>query len=83
VDCANGVGYHSLKSIQEPLQDLLRFEARNTGSGGLNHNCGADYVQKAKSVPHQPYFTHSHPTHTHSPCLGAHHSPVIKTAFFR
>lgn len=52
VDCANGVGGLKLKEMAGDLQALgLRMELINTGTGRLNHLCGADYVQKEQAFP--------------------------------
>lgn len=52
VDCANGVGYHTLLKFIPKLESLgLHVDMRNTGHGKLNFNCGADYVQKEGKFP--------------------------------
>ena len=45
IDCANGVGALALQQMELPWQ------LYNTGEGGLNDQCGADYVQKERAVP--------------------------------
>ena len=45
IDCANGVGALALRQMALPWQ------LYNTGEGGLNDQCGADYVQKERAVP--------------------------------
>jgi len=45
IDCANGVGARALRQMELPWQ------LYNTGEGGLNDQCGADHVQKERSVP--------------------------------
>ncbi len=45
IDCANGVGALALRQMELPWQ------LYNIGEGGLNDNCGADYVQKERAVP--------------------------------
>lgn len=61
VDCANGVGSHALKQLTAALAkvpnggkaaaDSLNLQLINTGEGQLNGECGADYVQKERSLP--------------------------------
>ncbi|GBF88939.1 phosphoacetylglucosamine mutase [Raphidocelis subcapitata] len=52
VDCANGVGGLKLAEMAAPLAALgLRLELVNRGEGRLNHDCGADYVQKEQTFP--------------------------------
>jgi hypothetical protein len=52
VDCANGVGGLKIRDMAPGLAALgLRLELANTGSGRLNHMCGADYVQKEQAFP--------------------------------
>lgn len=57
VDCANGVGSAALQRLTASLQArggaaaALKLKLVNTGEGGLNDNCGADYVQKERSQP--------------------------------
>ncbi|KAI8470507.1 MAG: phosphoacetylglucosamine mutase [Monoraphidium minutum] len=52
VDCANGVGGLKLRDMAPGLAALgLRMELVNTGDGRLNHNCGADHVQKEQAFP--------------------------------
>ena len=51
VDCANGVGAAKLKALAERLSGDLDVSLRSTGDGGLNDDCGADYVQKEKRFP--------------------------------
>jgi phosphoacetylglucosamine mutase len=52
VDCANGVGTHSIAALAPYLADVLPLHARNTNvddMAGLNENCGAEHVQKGRS----------------------------------
>lgn len=58
VDCANGVGYMRLSEMKPYLQTLgIELILYNTGSGAdggnhiLNHECGADYVEKKQTFP--------------------------------
>ena len=51
VDCANGVGAEALKALSERIGAQLSVTLRNTGEGGLNEACGADYVQKERQFP--------------------------------
>jgi len=52
VDCANGVGAIKLVAMQEQLKSLgLELKLYNIGKGRLNHNCGADYVEKEQKFP--------------------------------
>lgn len=52
VDCANGIGARKLTQLVEPLAAAgLRLALRNTGDGRLNHECGADHVQKEQAFP--------------------------------
>ena len=54
MDCANGVGASKLKALQRYLPEL-RMDLRNGGSGPLNGDCGADFVQKGnKGAPCLP-----------------------------
>lgn len=52
VDCANGVGSLRLQELQPELSkmgvDLVLY---NTGGGMLNHECGADFVEKQNTFP--------------------------------
>ena len=52
VDCANGVGAIKLLAMQEQLKSVgLKMKLYNIGEGRLNHNCGADYVEKEQKFP--------------------------------
>lgn len=51
MDCANGVGAEKLKALSERLSGKLEVDLRNTGDGGLNDMCGADWVQKERHFP--------------------------------
>ena len=57
VDCANGVGAPALQRLAAALQRkpspaaALRMRLVNKGGGGLNESCGADFVQKERSLP--------------------------------
>lgn len=52
VDCANGVGACNLELMkQDLLVSGLRLILYNTGNGKLNHECGADYVEKENKFP--------------------------------
>ena len=50
VDCANGVGAHSVSEIAKRIAGQLHIEMRNTDSKGLNDHCGAEHVQKSRSA---------------------------------
>ena len=49
VDCANGVGAAAAVDCLRGLG--LEERLFNTGDGGLNDGCGADFVQKEQRVP--------------------------------
>ncbi|RHY68116.1 hypothetical protein DYB34_007664 [Aphanomyces astaci] len=52
VDCAHGVGAPQLSKLAKELGDLLHVEIRNTPADGqLNHECGAEHVQKGRAPP--------------------------------
>jgi phosphoacetylglucosamine mutase len=52
VDCAHGVGAIQLGKLAKELGESLHLEIINTPSDGeLNHQCGAEYVQKARQHP--------------------------------
>lgn len=54
IDCANGVGAPIAKKLAEYLGETLPFVLYNTDTttpGGLNHNCGADYVKTTQKPP--------------------------------
>jgi phosphomannomutase len=57
VDCSNGVGARSMEALKKKLAGIpgvsVPIELRNTGTGRgrLNHNAGAEHVQKTRSVP--------------------------------
>eukprot|EP00178_Gracilaria_changii_P023478 TRINITY_DN7101_c0_g1_i1.p1 TRINITY_DN7101_c0_g1~~TRINITY_DN7101_c0_g1_i1.p1 ORF type:complete len:545 (-),score=75.17 TRINITY_DN7101_c0_g1_i1:2965-4599(-) len=49
VDCANGVGASAVKGVKGLLPNLVAVN--KPGDGPLNHECGADFVQKRRSPP--------------------------------
>lgn len=53
VDCANGIGARRLSALQQQLAShgALTLQLHNTGEGKLNHQVGADYVQKEQTFP--------------------------------
>ncbi|KAG9398357.1 Phosphoglucomutase-3 [Aphanomyces cochlioides] len=52
VDCAHGVGALQLTKLAKELGDLLHIEIRNAPADGiLNHECGAEHVQKGRKHP--------------------------------
>jgi phosphoacetylglucosamine mutase len=56
LDCADGVGALCMSEFSSRLRDFLPVEMRNTtgleGDGlGLNNKCGAEHVQKNKTLP--------------------------------
>ncbi|KAL5254293.1 hypothetical protein ACHWQZ_G013918 [Mnemiopsis leidyi] len=52
VDCANGVGAKSLRSLAPLLSDYIDLVICNDGSNGkLNENCGADFVKLMQNAP--------------------------------
>lgn len=52
VDCANGVGSIKLRQLATALESTgISLELFNTGEGMLNHECGADYVEKTRNFP--------------------------------
>ncbi|TMW57920.1 hypothetical protein Poli38472_013394 [Pythium oligandrum] len=52
VDCAHGVGAPQLAKVAKELGESLHLEIVNTPSDGeLNHECGAEHVQKARKPP--------------------------------
>lgn len=52
VDCAHGVGALQLAKLAKELGESLHLEVFNTPSDGeLNHECGAEHVQKARKPP--------------------------------
>ncbi|KXZ56114.1 hypothetical protein GPECTOR_2g997 [Gonium pectorale] len=52
VDCANGVGAVQLQPLVPALAGVgVELRLRNTGGGQLNHQCGADFVQKDRKPP--------------------------------
>jgi len=54
VDCANGVGTISMKKFQPLLSNILSFNLINTNIDNtelLNNECGAEHVQKTKTLP--------------------------------
>ena len=66
VDCANGVGAQKLARLLDAVQSAnapLSLSLRNVsstytnGSGSLNKDVGADYVQKERRVPKHGGFS--------------------------
>ncbi|GLD98356.1 hypothetical protein PINS_up007053 [Pythium insidiosum] len=52
VDCAHGVGAQQLVKLAKELGESLHLEIVNTPTDGeLNHECGAEHVQKARKPP--------------------------------
>lgn len=52
VDCAHGVGALQLAKLAKELGESLHVEIVNTPSDGeLNHECGAEHVEKARKPP--------------------------------
>lgn len=54
IDCANGVGARKLSVLWSSLKAIyptLQIITYNTGKGRLNHECGADYVEKNQVYP--------------------------------
>ena len=52
VDCANGVGSLRLRELQPEFSQMgLELVLYNTGNGVLNHECGADFVEKQNTFP--------------------------------
>jgi len=51
VDCANGVGAESMRHLAPLIQKQLQVTMRNAERKGLNHQCGAEHVQKSRSLP--------------------------------
>ncbi|KAF0719797.1 Aste57867_796 [Aphanomyces stellatus] len=52
VDCAHGVGALQVTKLAKELGDLLHLEIRNVPADGvLNHECGAEHVQKGRTHP--------------------------------
>ncbi|CCI46691.1 unnamed protein product [Albugo candida] len=52
VDCAHGIGATQLAKLAKELGECLHLEVCNLPNDGeLNHECGADYVQKARKYP--------------------------------
>jgi len=52
VDCAHGIGALQLAKLSKEIGDMLHLEIRNTPSDGiLNHECGAEHVQKSRKHP--------------------------------
>jgi phosphoacetylglucosamine mutase len=52
VDCANGVGAIKLLEMKQDLLKLgLSLVLYNIGDGKLNHECGADFVEKECQFP--------------------------------
>ncbi|KAI0567390.1 Phosphoglucomutase/phosphomannomutase alpha/beta/alpha domain I [Gracilaria domingensis] len=49
LDCANGVGATAVKCLKGLLPNL--FAVNKPGDGPLNHECGADFVQKKRRPP--------------------------------
>ena len=48
IDCANGVGYECMTQFLDLIHGLC---VNRPGDGPLNHECGADYVQKYCKMP--------------------------------
>lgn len=54
IDCANGVGAHAAQKLAQYLGETLPFVLHNVDTvtpGGLNHECGADYVKTSQRPP--------------------------------
>ncbi|KAF4671269.1 Phosphoglucomutase-3 [Perkinsus olseni] len=54
VDAAGGVGFEMVEKVAETMSDTLAIEPRNgpaTPGLILNHECGAEYVQKGRCPP--------------------------------
>ena len=51
VDCAHGVGALKIPLQAKSLSDILNIEIFNTGDGVLNYKCGAEHVQKSRTLP--------------------------------
>lgn len=53
IDCANGVGYETLKNLNqnELFKTYFPVKLINIGDGILNHLCGADYVKSQQLPP--------------------------------
>lgn len=49
VDCANGIGASAMQCVQHLLPSVSLVNA--PGDGPLNEKCGADHVQKRRSLP--------------------------------
>lgn len=54
VDCAGGVGFEMVEKVASTMSDILSIVPRNgptTPGLILNHECGAEYVQKGRLPP--------------------------------
>ena len=52
VDCANGIGAHSMSSVIKRItKDSVNIVLINTGYGRLNYRCGADFVCTSQEFP--------------------------------
>lgn len=52
VDAAHGVGASQMTKLAKEMNDLMTVEIRNTPADGeLNHECGAEHVQKGRQHP--------------------------------
>lgn len=51
IDCANGVGGIQIPKVHAALSKYLDIKLFNAGEGELNHNCGAEHLQKARLIP--------------------------------
>eukprot|EP00927_Polykrikos_kofoidii_P026870 TRINITY_DN23853_c0_g1_i1.p1 TRINITY_DN23853_c0_g1~~TRINITY_DN23853_c0_g1_i1.p1 ORF type:complete len:687 (+),score=135.35 TRINITY_DN23853_c0_g1_i1:124-2061(+) len=51
VDCANGVGAKVMSSAVPLLGERLQCRVVNSGDGGLNEGCGADFVKVQQKGP--------------------------------
>ena len=53
MDCANGIGARHLQTLSQHLQQSgFVMTAKCTGDGILNGDCGADFIQKERQMPH-------------------------------
>lgn len=52
VDCADGVGGYKFERLRQGVAKHLELDGRNVaGEGELNHQCGAEFVQKQLELP--------------------------------
>lgn len=52
VDCADGVGGFKFERLRGEVAQHLQLDGRNVaGEGDLNHQCGAEFVQKQLQLP--------------------------------